>query len=114
MESSPCFIIHTTSVRCSAWADWLINMNESSKTRKIWGELENSIISGNGIDIGCGPDPVTTDVRKFDIEDGDASNITEHVHEQFDFVYSSHCLEHMDDPVTIPYLGPLTFRGSGF
>jgi SAM-dependent methyltransferase len=73
-------------------------MNETSKTKKIWGHLEKSILKGSGIDIGCGPDPVFADVRKFDIEHGDANRITEFVHEQFDSVYSSHCLEHMEDP----------------
>jgi SAM-dependent methyltransferase len=73
-------------------------MNETSKTKKVWGPLEASILSGSGIDIGCGSDPVTRDVQKFDRADGDANHITRFVHEQFDFVYSSHCLEHMEDP----------------
>lgn len=73
-------------------------MNETSKTRRIWGELERSVLQGRGIDIGCGPDPVTPDARGFDVGDGDANRITEFVHEQFDFVYSSHCLEHMHEP----------------
>ncbi len=30
--------------------------------------------------------------------DGDANVITRHVHEQFDFVFASHCLEHMHRP----------------
>ena len=73
-------------------------MNETSKSRKIWGSLERSVLTGRGIDIGCGPDPVTPEVRQFDLADGDANHITRHVHEQFDFVYASHCLEHMHDP----------------
>jgi SAM-dependent methyltransferase len=73
-------------------------MNETSKTRRVWGALEKSILVGSGIDIGCGPDPVTPDVRRFDVTDGDANRIQDFVHEQFDFVYSSHCLEHMNDP----------------
>lgn len=73
-------------------------MDETSKTRALWGPLERSILEGRGIDIGCGPDPVTPGVCRFDVEDGDANEITRHVHEQFDFVYSSHCLEHMRDP----------------
>lgn len=73
-------------------------MDETSKTRKIWGPAEHAILQGKGIDIGCGPDPVTPDVRRFDVADGDANHITDYVREQFDFVYSSHCLEHMQDP----------------
>ena len=73
-------------------------MNETSKSRKRWGPLEHAVLTGAGIDIGCGPDPVTPTVRQFDLADGDANHITRHVHEQFDFVYASHCLEHMHDP----------------
>jgi len=73
-------------------------MDETSKTKRIWGPLEKAILQGSGIDIGCGPDPVAPGVRKFDLADGDANHITRYVHEQFDFVYSSHCLEHMADP----------------
>jgi SAM-dependent methyltransferase len=73
-------------------------MNETSKSRQIWGELERAVLTGSGIDIGCGPDPVMPEARRFDLEHGDANAITRHVHEQFDYVYSSHCLEHMRDP----------------
>jgi SAM-dependent methyltransferase len=73
-------------------------MDETSKTKKIWTSLEQSILSGDGIDVGCGPDPVNSNARKFDVEDGDANNILQFVDGKFDFVYSSHCLEHMFDP----------------
>ncbi|MEI6322438.1 MAG: class I SAM-dependent methyltransferase [bacterium] len=73
-------------------------MNECTKSKRYWGELEMRAISGVGIDIGCGPDPVTPTARGFDINDGDANVITQFVHERFDFVFSSHCLEHMHDP----------------
>jgi SAM-dependent methyltransferase len=72
-------------------------MNETSKTRKLWNEYQCRILSGNGIDIGSGNDPVVPNVRIFDLEQGDANYITRYVSEQFDFVYSSHCLEHMQD-----------------
>lgn len=73
-------------------------MDEATKTRSIWGEFEKSIVQGRGIDIGCGPDPVTPDVQRFDLEDGDANHIGKYVSETFDFVHSSHCLEHMHNP----------------
>jgi SAM-dependent methyltransferase len=73
-------------------------MDETTKAKQYWGHVEKKAICGSGIDIGCGPDPVTPDARRFDIEDGDANRISEFVGEQFDFVYSSHCLEHMYDP----------------
>jgi SAM-dependent methyltransferase len=59
---------------------------------------------GNGIDIGAGPDPLDryselfpliSSVRAWDIKDGDAELMTSCADEQFDFVHSSHCLEHM-------------------
>lgn len=62
------------------------------------GPLELGVITGSGIDIGCGPDPITPEVRTFDRQEGDANQISQYVREQFDFVFSSHCLEHMNDP----------------
>jgi SAM-dependent methyltransferase len=62
---------------------------------------------GNGIDIGCGPDPVgafahffplMTDCRAWDLKDGDAVLLEGIEPETFDFVHSSHSLEHMSDP----------------
>jgi SAM-dependent methyltransferase len=73
-------------------------MNEASKTRALWGDFERSLLSGRGIDIGCGPDPICPGVRQFDLANGDANEITKHVQEVFDFVFSAHCLEHMHDP----------------
>ena len=73
-------------------------MNETTKSKQYWGAVEKAAICGQGIDIGCGPDPVTPDARRFDLADGDANVVSQFVKEQFDFVYSSHCLEHMHDP----------------
>lgn len=73
-------------------------MNETSKSKPYWGEIEKQATQGQGIDIGCGPDPVTPQARRFDKDDGDANCVSQFIHEQFDFVYSSHCLEHMHDP----------------
>jgi SAM-dependent methyltransferase len=73
-------------------------MNEATKTRKPWGQEEQAILAGKGIDIGCGPDPIFPDVYGFDIDAGDANEITKYVREEFDFVFSSHCLEHMKVP----------------
>jgi SAM-dependent methyltransferase len=73
-------------------------MNETTKSKKYWGPVEKRVVQDNGIDIGCGPDPVTPSARRFDVEHGDANVISQYVKDQFDFVYSSHCLEHMNDP----------------
>lgn len=56
---------------------------------------------GDGIDIGCGNDPVLPGVRKFDIihGDGDAQKMDSIGDESFDFVYSSHTLEHVHNPL---------------
>jgi SAM-dependent methyltransferase len=64
------------------------------------------IFKGRGIDIGGGTDPLCAEwfstvesIRNFDVTDGDAQNIGDCVKEQFDFVYSSNCLEHLERPV---------------
>lgn len=73
-------------------------MDETSKARQYWGPLEKSVLVGRGIDVGCGADPVLPDCRRFDMADGDANEVSRYVYDQFDFVYSSHCLEHMHNP----------------
>jgi SAM-dependent methyltransferase len=73
-------------------------MNESSKSKVYWGPVELEALKGKGIDIGCGADPVTPTARRFDKEDGDANRISDYIKEEFDFVYASHCLEHMHEP----------------
>ncbi len=74
-------------------------MDETSKTLKLLSKAELARLSGKGIDIGCGPWPVRPDVQPFDQAHGDANHITRHVQRaSYDYVYSSHCLEHMRDP----------------
>lgn len=72
-------------------------MDETTKTLTLLTDAERALLAGKGIDIGCGPDPVRPDARRFDLRDGDANAIAAHVHETFDYVWSSHCLEHMRD-----------------
>lgn len=73
--------------------------NETSKTKKIWTEKEWSYLNGKGIDIGCGADPISNQALPFDFQDGDANQISKYFPENtFDFVFSSHCLEHMINP----------------
>lgn len=63
---------------------------------------------GNGIDIGGLPDPLNLYVELFpliksvkiwDLSDGDAQFMHNVLDESLDFVVSSHCLEHLVDPV---------------
>lgn len=52
---------------------------------------------GKGIDIGYCGDPVVADVLGWDFEHGDAQYLNGVEDERFDFVYSSHLLEHLPD-----------------
>lgn len=67
----------------------------------------NKYFVGNGIDIGAGIDglgnysyffPLMAYVKPWDVEDGDAQYMQSVRNNYYDFVHSSHCLEHMADP----------------
>lgn len=58
-----------------------------------------SYCQGNGLDIGYGGDLLAPNCRGYDIEDGNAQNLEGIENESYDFVYSSHTLEHMPDVV---------------
>lgn len=62
---------------------------------------------GDGIDIGGAPDPLALysglfplirSVRTWDIDDGDAVHMEGVADGTYDFVHSSHCLEHLSEP----------------
>lgn len=62
---------------------------------------------GDGVDIGGKPDPLAiyqelfpriASLRTWDLEDGDAQLMASVADESYDFVFSSHCLEHLRDP----------------
>ncbi len=85
-------------------------MHEASKaiSRRLHdSRFATRFFVGNGIDIGCGPDPVSQyleqfplmrQVRNWDMPDGDAQYLAGVADQNFNFVHSSHCLEHMVDP----------------
>ncbi len=52
-------------------------------------------IIGKGIDIGCGDDKIHPDADAYDIDDGDATYMSGVIDGSYDYVYSSHCLEHI-------------------
>jgi SAM-dependent methyltransferase len=63
---------------------------------------------GDGLDIGGRPDPLglyqelfclMRSVRTWDRGDGDAQFLHGVPDEHYDFVHSSHCLEHLNDPI---------------
>ena len=74
-------------------------MDETAKTLRLLDAGELRRLTGKGIDIGAGVWPVRPDVQPFDQVHGDANHITRYVEPaSYDYVFSSHCLEHMRDP----------------
>jgi SAM-dependent methyltransferase len=69
--------------------------------------FSNRFFVGQGIDIGGKPDPLVLykelfprmeSCRTWDREDGDAQFLETVANNSYDFVHSSHCLEHLVDP----------------
>lgn len=50
---------------------------------------------GDGLDVGYGGDIITPTAAGWDLRNGDAQYLQGVADESFDFVYSSHCIEHM-------------------
>lgn len=78
-------------------------MKETSKSfskRLSLGHFDK-YLKGHGIDIGAGSDPLVINngsVRSWDLVDGDGTFLDGVADSSFDFVYSSHCLEHLQHP----------------
>lgn len=67
----------------------------------------NRYFVGKGLDIGGKPDPLSLyknffakleSVKTWDLEDGDAQFLEGVENNSYDFIHSSHCLEHLLDP----------------
>jgi SAM-dependent methyltransferase len=56
------------------------------------------LLTGKGIDIGCGQWPITNDCDRWDVENGDAMFMVGAKKEHYDWVFSAHLLEHVKDP----------------
>lgn len=79
-------------------------MDEASKTISKYPDLLNLYLNGKILDIGAGRDPITKNAEVFDKQQGDAQVIQKYFPENsFDTVFSSHCLEHMVDPISAIY-----------
>ncbi len=86
-------------------------MKECSKSiarRLADSRFVRKYLRGKGVDIGGKPDPLILyreffplmeSVKTWDLEDGDAQKMAGVADETYDFVFSSHCLEHMYDPL---------------
>jgi SAM-dependent methyltransferase len=80
--------------------------SKAAKRRFNEGAFHTRYFVGKGIDIGGAPDPLwqytsifsrLTRVEPWDLEQGDAQFMQGVPDDHFDFVHSSHCLEHMQD-----------------
>ena len=76
---------------------------QPSETSKIRGYIWPWVKTGAGLDVGCGPDKVHPECTGIDVVA--RPNVTKGSAEElpfsdvaFDWVYSAHCLEHLDHP----------------
>ncbi|MFA8356905.1 tetratricopeptide repeat protein [Burkholderia ubonensis] len=86
----------------------MYEQSKAAKRRYRDGDFLSRYFVGDGIDVGAGPDglgryrrqfPAIRSVREWDLADGDAQLLAGAGDDTFDFLHSSHCLEHMRDPV---------------
>lgn len=69
-----------------------------AKDRRIREGFFDLYCKGRGLDIGFGGDLISENARGFDFEHGDAQFLSKLKNNTFDFVYSSHTIEHLPDP----------------
>jgi SAM-dependent methyltransferase len=68
-----------------------------AKARRVREGFYEKYCAGKGLDVGHGGDKIVPDSDGWDFEDGDAQYLKGVPDEKYDFVYSSHTLEHMVD-----------------
>lgn len=80
----------------------------SMQRRTLDSRFARRYFTGSGIDVGGGDDsldqfvelfPLITNVFVYDKTHGDAQKLANVNDAAFDFLFSSHCLEHLHDPV---------------
>jgi SAM-dependent methyltransferase len=69
-----------------------------AKSRRLGEGFFEKFCPGKGLDIGYGGDLLTENCQGWDFEHGDAQYLKGLKDSKFDFVYSSHTLEHMISP----------------
>lgn len=69
-----------------------------ARSRRIREGFFTKYCDGNGLDIGYGGDLLSENCRGYDYEHGNAQTLRNIRDSQFNFVYSSHTLEHMEKP----------------
>lgn len=68
-----------------------------ARGRRLAESFFDQYCQGHGLDIGYGGDPVVPNAQGWDYEHGDAHHLNGLEDGSFDFVYSSHLLEHLPD-----------------
>ena len=71
-----------------------------AKSRRIKEGFFEKYCQGYGLDIGYGGDVLCLNCKGWDFEHGDAQYMAGVKDSEFDFVYSSHVLEHLHDPAS--------------
>jgi len=71
-----------------------------ARPRRIREKFFEKYCQGKGLDVGYGGDLLAENCRGWDIEDGNAETLNGLKESEFDFVYSSHTLEHVEDAVS--------------
>lgn len=100
ITKSPYFFSPLPLIRLKSHYD--APMDEATKTILFYPDLFREYVIGNILDIGAGQDPVSPGAVIFDKPQGNAENILEHFeHGSFDTVFSSHCLEHINEPLLV-------------
>ena len=76
-------------------------MTETSKAkeRRLRDGFFDRFCVGRGLDIGHGGDYVLDGCDGWEINCGDAKDLSKIPDSYYEWVYSSHCLEHLTDPV---------------